>query len=431
MMSHTTTIPCLSSAFTHTFIHSRFKAPVYSCQKFIRYTCSEINGDNHQHRIRITRRYFHHEAVNWRSHSEKNDSDHHHQSLHTAPTPPSHNSKKRYQQHVDQLTHFLTESQTPYPKDLNAMLRGLGINRKDARVMLYTARQRMRGNVGFTQISREQRNLVKKHMLQSPHPANTTLICNELEQFTDLPRGAIYRLVRSFSQSLETQKLSTENKDLVKRHVEESPHPHDVAALCVELEEKALVPRNVLSSLIRNYSNSLAARSLSDTDRKAIKEHVENSVHRDAAAMCDELQQKIGASRGVLSTIVRSHLARLTPKISEEQREIVRSHFEESDHQDNIPLLCDELQTQVSVPRRVLKTLLYSLARHKNTKNVTREQREMIRARVEQSVAEEDVSSLCDELNPKMGIPRDVLYQIVRNERNRLLKLFEQAGVKQ
>mmetsp|Transcript_7624 Transcript_7624/g.28579 ORF Transcript_7624/g.28579 Transcript_7624/m.28579 type:complete len:383 (+) Transcript_7624:2078-3226(+) len=219
-----------------------------------------------------------------------------------------------------------------------------------------------------------KRALVRQHLEQSPHQSNLPLICEELRHKVDLSRDNLYRLVYAEWRRLQRRCITKEHHALVGSHVEKYPAPHDIGQLCQELQHQVNLPRDALYSLVRTCSEAVSRNSITSAQRQAVKQHID----------------------------------------------------QQSTHCGDIPRLCDELQLVIDLPRRTLYTLARDYCRTLSRRNITNEQREIVRQHLRQygphSSQPGDMSQLYDELQRKIQVPRDALYSLVHSESRRMVR---------
>jgi len=319
---------------------------------------------------------------------------------------------------VQKLIDFFRAKGTLFPdqEELDMLLHEMGvISEKRTRLLLVYARKYARR----VPLTATQRQMIREHIRQSNHPANVALLQEEIRTKFDIPKTLIQNIISNHALSSSLKSITKEQRQLVQDHLKQSLHPHNISLLCDELEKKTKLPKPVLHKMLINRSFAHFREKISNEQLALLRNHIENSEHpENAPLLCDELQESF-------SGIPRSFLYRLicdcsdsvaTRRLGKDQRSMVKEHVERSSGK-NVSILCDEIQNQLpSVPRGVLRRLIYNHLSSLAVKQVTEKQRCVIRDLLNDSTSDKDISTLCDTLQDKIDAPRQALHYIVREE---------------
>jgi len=316
---------------------------------------------------------------------------------------------------------------SPYPNNIPLLCDEL--HPSFDQVTRYTLFQTIRGAVASKSIkslSDEIKESVRKHVANSPHPKNLVLLRNELQTklgSEEISRTALCRLVRSCSDQLLSVKMTVEHKQLIREHVENSPHPNNIPLLCDELQPSFdNVPRCSLFQTIRRIVAFKSARSLSAEVKNSVRQHVADSSHpKSIVLLCDELEAKLGLDhvhRTALYHLVKDCSDQhLNVRMTTEQMQVIRDHIKNSPHRNKIPLLCDELQPSFNnVTRKTLYRTILRVVASKSVRSLSAEVKASVRQHVANSPHPEDVVLLCDELKATLDLGdmnRAALYRLV------------------
>jgi len=221
---------------------------------------------------------------------------------------------------------------------------------------------------------------------------------------------------------------------IVKRHLEENVDrsneeeretSHSIAQICDDLlPQMPGLPRNVLYDLVYKQQQQRDRQRLTKKYASVVREHLSNTDTRDIRTLVKEICGKIGGNpaKTPLYTLVKAELAkRDRATVTESHRKRVRQFLgndsSKFDSRTSISELCDELGPHIDLPRLTLyQTIEYELTRMQR-KDVTPEQRRLIRNHVWRHIHDNDsVAHLAGQLQHLLNMPKAALYQIVRDQ---------------
>jgi len=242
---------------------------------------------------------------------------------------------------------------------------------KVSRLTLYRIVNKLSRKMTTSKITREERLLIKKHIDQSPNIQDTLTLTDELEKkmHNTIPRRILTDLVRDQVRNRVAKRLSKVQRQRVREHVAQSLHPDDTSRLRDEIQKdlQLNVPHPVLNQLIRNARTSISNERLSTEQKEEIKRHMEQldeQQNDNHAFFIYHLQKNVfpQVPKDVLNQMVSNHLRmKAVRALNSQQRRIIMAHMRDSPHPHDIPLLCDELQEKISnVPRSAFYDLLHS-----------------------------------------------------------------------
>eukprot|EP00818_Percolomonas_sp_WS_P009310 CAMPEP_0117436554 /NCGR_PEP_ID=MMETSP0759-20121206/1067_1 /TAXON_ID=63605 /ORGANISM="Percolomonas cosmopolitus, Strain WS" /LENGTH=602 /DNA_ID=CAMNT_0005228157 /DNA_START=20 /DNA_END=1825 /DNA_ORIENTATION=- len=270
-------------------------------------------------------------------------------------------------------------------------------------------------------VTEDQKRIVRRHIHESSHPTNIPLLCDELLLSMDMSREVLYAIVRSMVRTLHSRKVTSSQRQIVNHHVSQSTHPNEIIKICDELRNRLSLPRDVLYKLVVNQSMRVAMRKLTNDHKRIVRNHVQLSRHpHDIVALCDELQDKLPLPRNVLYHLVANNSERLANKqqrgLTKQQKQLIKEHIEQAET-DDVDTLRDELQdTLNTLPRDKLREFIRNVVSWKSSRNFTQEMRELVNQHVINSAHPENVATLCDELQEEFReVNRKALYQLVHS----------------
>jgi len=361
-------------------------------------------------------------------------------------SPHRTNRRQKRTQNVERVVAFLLEKGTLYPdaRELGEFMRGLGggMNKDTKRTQIMRqmkrARQMARAqhmhpgsherhnfNVRMTT---KQKQLIRDHIEVSPHPNNVPLLCDELQpSFTRVSRKSLYDTILKVIASKCTRNLSDEVKESVRKHVATSSHPDDFVQLCDELEAQldlGQVNRTALYGLVVRCSRQHLHVRMTTEQKQEIRHHIESSPHpHDISLLCDELQPSFDnvPRKTLYDTVLRVFASKSTRSLSEEVKENVRKHVANSPHPENLVLLRNELESQLGLDP-VFRTALYDLVRRYSGSRLhaklSTKEKQFVRDHIKKSPHSKNIPLLRSELEAKLGLDREhrtALYHLISN----------------
>eukprot|EP00818_Percolomonas_sp_WS_P000009 CAMPEP_0117451732 /NCGR_PEP_ID=MMETSP0759-20121206/9172_1 /TAXON_ID=63605 /ORGANISM="Percolomonas cosmopolitus, Strain WS" /LENGTH=177 /DNA_ID=CAMNT_0005244367 /DNA_START=394 /DNA_END=924 /DNA_ORIENTATION=+ len=146
---------------------------------------------------------------------------------------------------------------------------------------------------------------------------------------------------------------------------------------------------NLGEPLFRLTMNHLKAKqrksaiaNLKQEEREQIKHHIAKSPHRD-----DMSQDRIDLPRIALHRLIYSHRLTLDKKsrITESDHAVIQNHVEHSSHPHNFGRICDELQEKLDLPRNLLYHAVEVRSRRVALSQVSKEQWGQVQQHIENS----------------------------------------------
>jgi len=303
-------------------------------------------------------------------------------------------------------------------------------------------------SIQLRDVTKEERATVKSivdEWLRDYKPTGKSRIAlyTHVQDCTKLPRNVVRILVRIYEATSRSSSLShmasSKERALVRRHIRESPHAHDTMRLCDELKSQmgtSHISRAALYHMVRNESLKWLHTQVSEHQRKQIVQFLsEKHMIDNVPELCSELQQGLcpDVRRDVLYQFVENHFQkRRLKRVTEEQRQLVRefvrnyspSHLT-SPTSANIAHLCEELQSQLNLPKRISYQLVRTQCVSAQRTRLGEEQRRVIREHVEHSPNAHDVQKLYSELKdrlPSQTVSKTVLLKMLHTESTRMAR---------
>jgi len=135
----------------------------------------------------------------------------------------------------------------------------------------------------------EQKQLIKEHVEKSPHANNVPLLCDELLlTFSKVPRNTLYKTIQGVLISQSAKEITDEIKEIVRQHIANSPHPDKVVLLRDEIvakHEGKEQNRTALYYLVREYSHQHFDAQLSEAKKLELKEKVERLMDSSVSSL--------------------------------------------------------------------------------------------------------------------------------------------------
>jgi len=237
-------------------------------------------------------------------------------------------------------------------------------------------------------ISKEQRQFVRNFVEQHVEMHNDIpRLCDAIQtaEMPPLPRNVLYQLVFQFLRTLRANQ-NTPNKDQIQalrewisprvaEHFSEQSGEVNIDNLIPQVEEYLQhqglhLAKHVLRRQIYSITDKMQRNSITKEQRDSIREYIESresEIRNDIPRLCDELQERVSIPRRILLHVTREEVSKLDKRmLNEKQKELIKEHMEQqlikADYDTpTIGSVCDELQSEVQVPRRALYAYIHQV----------------------------------------------------------------------
>eukprot|EP00818_Percolomonas_sp_WS_P007760 CAMPEP_0117435362 /NCGR_PEP_ID=MMETSP0759-20121206/442_1 /TAXON_ID=63605 /ORGANISM="Percolomonas cosmopolitus, Strain WS" /LENGTH=350 /DNA_ID=CAMNT_0005226907 /DNA_START=195 /DNA_END=1247 /DNA_ORIENTATION=- len=197
----------------------------------------------------------------------------------------------------------------------------------------------------------------------------------------------------------------------------------EIASLQLQLDLKS--PSETRSLVTAARISGRRRSGISKAHKDLVHSIVDQSDHQDIPHLCDEVQKVDSRiSREALHHLIRKRISSIRRRtITTEQKQAIIQHIAHSSHPEDISQLCDELLSQIPLPRDVLYEVIREQLVVVNRRMVTPAHKDIIAQRVEQSLKSgKTVSELCDELQNETNLSRHLVYRLMEQHRSKLLR---------
>lgn len=301
------------------------------------------------------------------------------------------------------------------------------LNRKQRLELTKLQRKEIRAYIEYYLNNFSEFNANKKEM-NNTFPSISQICEFLIEKYPNIRYELICQFTISELNRLKKNRISNQQKISIKNQLKEilkeSP-TLAISKICDQIPNNEGLSKRQLYMLIYYELKRLNLKPILNEDMLIIKDIIKQYIKIEKPSfIVNKILEKVQYNREQINKIVQSEFQKKnSPKATKEQIEYIKSYVESRESIDNIALICDELEELVSIPRKIIWKIVLSEVESQLFKRVTKEQREYIQNYVKKSNSK-SILDICDELQSFLSLKRRIIYELVRIE---LIKKLSKA----
>lgn len=322
------------------------------------------------------------------------------------------------------------------------------------KVLIYSLINQELQKITKAKISQSQLDYIKTFMRLNPELNNAIEICDKIISHIEIPRQNLYNIILSEIHKNERASISESQKESMRKRIINALKEVDLFDN-YSINENLHLNNKYLKGIISDLSNNISiefdvSRSYAYREiakelhilRKSLvtKDHihlVNSTIHQNTESSIQELSDLIFKQttipRSVIYNLVKKQKEKIDRStVSIEQRNKIKEFIEDHlifPNESNITYICDKLK-YLNIPRNALYKVVVSELNSLKRKQIQSGDKEYI-----QNLTKEHfinlkngsftINNLCDMAITNVSISRKQVYEMIRYQYNKLLKMIQ------